>query len=249
MGKTWYSRAKKLALFFNTGLTLAGVGLGVISLVFILNESRPELTPREMLWSGLGTAFVIVLTGILGMMCNMKVAEPSQQRSAFKCYLILAAIVAGIMGGALRYSKVSTKGDVNTSNMSRIWNKLPDETALAIQSMGQCCGFSNYTDRIQEPCIRYIEKVGCGQIMTRYYRRSVYKLVPIVWIFLSAALAAIASGTLLWLWGERLWAYGPEPSISSSPKNNNAQYPPYTDPLPGTPKGQSYDEWHRTVFQ
>jgi hypothetical protein len=133
--------------------------------------------------------------------------------------------------------------------MSRLWNKLPDETALAIQSMGQCCGFANYTDRIQEPCIRYLEQVGCGPIMVRYHKRAVQKLLPVIWAFLSASLAAILSGTVLWIWGERMSAFAPEPSIPSSPKPRNAKYPPFAEPLPGTPKGQSYDDWHRTVFQ
>ena len=252
------SVARRLGLAFNTVMTLFGVALGVMSIVYMVTETRPELTPRGALWCGLGAALLVVLNGILGMMCTMSdpVSDPTskdQVRSGWKCYLFLAVVLLGIAGVGMRWARMATDQKPAINMMSRLWNKLPDDTALAIQTMGQCCGFNNYTDRIQEPCIRFQQQVGCGKIMAGYYVKAVDRLTVYLWVFLSIMAAAVVSGCGLWICGER--------ALSALDRLNNATpsaiadgtvkpHDPYLISIqPGTPKGQSYEDWHRTVFQ
>lgn len=257
--------ARKAGMAFNTMLCLMGVAVGVVGLAFMLNESRPELTQRDLLWGSLGVALVLVLTGILGMVfCTHSLTDPStgatntnnttRQRSAYKCYIALAFLLAVSMGAVLRYTAVTLRPDTVRHHLSRLWDRIPDDTALAIEGMGECCGFASYRDRIQEPCIRRQQERGCADVMVAYYRGSIRRLVPIVWMVLVSCLVAVASGVALWLWGEQECAYRvpvedaavKEPFTTSSKDDHGAQD---VFNLPGTPKGQSFDDWHRTIFQ
>lgn len=237
----------------------------VLCLVFLLNESRPELTPRGLLWGGLAITFLLILNGILGMMCTMHpedAEDPAQQRAAFKCYLVMTTIIAAIIGCGLRWAIVSNKKEVSTKRMSKLWNELTDEKAMAIQAMGECCGFTNYTDRIQEPCIRFTKQVGCAPTMIKYHKKATDKIIKLIYGLLTVCGMAIISGMGMWIWGERKWTaqeqnnrgQGVTEHDSSSNNYNqeddgpkSAQYD-YPHPDPGTPRSQAYHTWHNTVF-
>lgn len=254
---TRLERARKLGMAYNTVLCLVGVGVGVAALALMLNESRPELTPRDWWWGSLGVSLVLVLTGILGMVfCGSPLYDSdstntstntttllTKQRSACKCYLALAIMMAVAMGAALRYTTAVTLKPASVRNhLSQTWNRIPEESALAIESMGECCGFASYKDRIQEPCIRRQVERGCASTMIKYYERSTRRLITIMSTVLVASLIGVVLAVGLWIWGEREQVFAVVPVPVEEDREGTLN-------LPGTPKGQSFDDWHRTIFQ
>jgi hypothetical protein len=260
LSKRQYEWVRNAQLAFNTALSLLGVAVGVICLAWMLNEVRPEFTPREMLWGGLGVALVIVLTGILGIASAMGGVSDEQDgeqservpvraavyNSTIVCYILLAVLLAIVSGVAIRHTAHYTKSAAAVARMSRAWSALHTDTAVLIQDQGQCCGFASYKDRLIEPCIRRQQERGCQARLVEYYGRAGRRMLPVMWTVLMASVLAIVSGVLFWAAGYHL----PEPSHQTPPTNSsNTMTTDEFAETPMTPKGQSYEAWHRTIFQ
>jgi hypothetical protein len=116
-------------------------------------------------------------------------------------------------------------------HMSHIWNTCSDSLAYSIQTIGQCCGFNNYADRIMNPCVEWAPEIGCYEAIMRDVYLYTIKLAAIPYLVMIGLSAAATV------------AFAVEFLVHRS---NTKQ-----DPLVAKVKvqRQPFDAWQKAVFQ
>lgn len=245
-----------LGVGVNAGLFLLGLAVGGFSIVLLALSGRPELSPRDLLYGGCGLAFLLLLLGSLGIMASSRMAGSGNIRSAWQCYIALAIICTLLAAVGVQFARTHESETFTKQHFDKLWQTLPDDVVMNLQQYGQCCGFANGTDRVQEPCQRYRERVGCFTVMENYYLDQLYKIIPTAWTVLGLCLMGLTSGALLWLAQEledRRESAKAGTAMNTGTQSAYEQNPycaKQQDDPPGTPKlQQTYDAWHRTIFK
>lgn len=213
---------RRLVFFYQLLLACGGLALAILSLTMLLNSPMLAVTPREILVGGLVLGILVVLVTALGAFGTIK----EHNKPALLGYMILILALIGVTITGVAVLGSSLKEDRLLGTLGNIWDSVDNTTALQIESWGQCCGFLNYSDRIQEPCTRYQEEVGCYQVMRVLYESKLAMIVvPLTVLLLGECVGLIFNMILLWLsWRET-----------------------YQSKMIGD--RQPFDAWHKAVFQ
>lgn len=125
--------------------------------------------------------------------------------------------------------------------MNETWDTCSDSLILTIQKIGQCCGFSNYKDRIQEPCELFDPEIGCYEGIMKPMYRSVFKSMNTLFIIttiISCVTLIFEIGHLHNIAKKRGQREESRRPGKSDPKLANFM----TSPI------EPFDNWHRAVL-
>lgn len=207
---------------FQLLLGFTGLAAAAIAAYLLLHQAVPVLAPKQILYAGVILGAMLALVALLGVFG----AWSAGNRPALIGYML---IILGLLGisvmGLSIIGRNSAKEPVQNL-MEGIWNGSDDAVIYQIQAWGQCCGLFNATDRIQEPCEQFDPPVGCYEPMAEEYRKTL--------ALTSWPLMTLVGGELLGLTfcAILLWCVWKERSRERAASDR-----------------QSFDTWHKAVFQ
>lgn len=213
---------QRLVFIYQLGLASAGLAMSILSLTLLTTSPIMAIAPQPVLVGGLVLGLVLTFVAMLGALG----AFDDQNTPALVGYGILMLAITGVtiwgitaIGSYLQDEHVETQLD-------RVWMQSDTNTVLQVESWGQCCGFHNYTDRIQEPCTKYSEEVGCFEVMKKpYVARLSSMMVPGTILLACEAIGMLGNLLVLWL----IWRESKEAKMVG--------------------ERQPFDAWHKAVFQ
>lgn len=213
---------RRLVFIFQLAMAGAGLAMAILSLTLLTTAPIIAIAPQSVLVGGLVLGIVLIFVTALGAFGVMD----ERNTPALVGYAILMLAVTGVtIWGVTAISGSLQDSDIET-HLDRIWIDSDTSTVLQIQTWGQCCGFNNYTDRIQEPCTKYAEEVGCLQMMKgQYEARLTSMLVPSTILLIAECIGIVLNGLVLWL----SWREGKQAKLIGD--------------------RQPFDAWHKAVFQ
>ena len=138
---------------------------------------------------------------------------------------------AAMLGLAI-FGMIRIRTELDTSmtyrTFSQYWDAAPDSSILRIQEMGECCGFEDYEDRLQEPCTEYVEKMGCWEAIiepthTELLREAFPPCVIVIGLLSIGTILNVGMALVV-----RSESRSKQPSIAQR---------------------QPFDAWHKAVFQ
>lgn len=202
-------------------LALGGLTLAILSLTLLVNSPVIALSPASFLISGLVGGMIIMLIAFVtawGIKSNHRILI------IVTALLSLALTSLGIV--AVIQVEGARQQDSIQAQLDRLWDDAPTPIIVQIQTWGQCCGFTSYIDRFQEPCTLYADEVGCLEPMRRVREGKLRALAgPAAVMVVGQAVGLILVIIIAWAgWREE----------------RRAQ-------LVG--ERQPFDAWHKAVFQ
>lgn len=216
------SNFKRLVFFYQLILAGAGLGVAVLSLTLLTTSPILAISPKELLVGGLVLGILLMFVTALGAFGTTH----DRHTPALVGYGVLMAAVVGVTIWGISAVGVALHEDSIVSHLDSLWLDSDTQTVLQIQSWGQCCGFNNYTDRIQEPCTKYAQELGCFEVMKGPYQsRLTSLLVPGTILLIGECLGITLSILLLWL----VWRESRQAKLIGD--------------------RQPFDAWHKAVFQ
>lgn len=153
-------------------LAAGGVVLAALSLIKLIRTDVLAITPLHVLIGNVHLCDCLggTMAGATVLVCSVLgfCASYSGKRvSYFIAYgLVLAAMISSVVLAFVKLRQEESASQLY-AHFDRLWNEAPESTILQIQATGQCCGFDSYTDRFQEPCTEYDERVGCYEGIIR----------------------------------------------------------------------------------
>ena len=166
---------------------LAGISITITSLYFLLSSDLSMLNPVGLEIGGITEGLMIVASAIFGLLAII-----FRKRGFFAAYGILVGVVLVLASAGYSQMQLKSRKSFTHDTFSRMWDRLPVNSVLQIQAYGECCGFEMYADRIQEPCKKYREQVGCYEMMEGYWLYQINRLIiPTVIVMISCLVEAI----------------------------------------------------------
>lgn len=166
----------------------------------------------------------LLILGVLGFYAGYA----GKKQRHFVAYGLIATAMLGLaIFGVIRI-KTEMSTSMTKRTFSRYWDIAPDSSILRIQELGECCGFADYEDRLQEPCTEYVEKIGCWEAIispthTQLLREAFVPCVLITGLLSIATLLNIGMARVI--------------------KRESR------DKRPSIAQRQPFDAWHKAVFQ
>lgn len=150
--------------------------MGVSCVFMLFSAELIFLAPEEsLIMGGILSALAILIASLGTYGCwrrngglSIKVATG----------LLFGLLILLAMGISIQYNRPS-----NSQYLSTLWDTMEKNQVKKIQNIGECCGFLDYNDRIQEPCKEYHEQIGCSEFMEEIYVPLVDKAM-IPWVAL-----------------------------------------------------------------
>src|SRR5262249_33530576 len=148
----------------------SGVALGAFTMMRLLKAPILALLPMDILigtvminhgkLGGLASGASLLILGVLGFYAGY---AGKRQRHFVAYGLTTAAVLGPAILGVIRIRAELGPSPTTYRAFSQYWDAAPDSSILRIQEMGECCGFGDYEDRLQEPCTEYAERIGCWE--------------------------------------------------------------------------------------
>jgi hypothetical protein len=173
---------------------------------------------------GMASGASLLILGVLGLYAGH---WGTRQRHFVVYGLMATGMLALATFGVIRI-KTEMGTSMTKKTFSHYWDDAPDSSILRIQEMGECCGFEDYEDRVQEPCTEYVERLGCWEAIirpahTRLLRQAFIPCTIITALLLIATLLNIAMALTIRREREsKRWSFA---------------------------QRQPFDAWHKAVFQ
>jgi hypothetical protein len=200
-----------------------GIAVSVFGLVLLLSAPLSIVNPISLEIGELVLGVVMLCAAIMGIL-----AAVTGKPVLFVAYGLLLATI--LIASAFGYSNTLMWGrhGFTHKRFSNLWDRLDDTTVLQVQDYGQCCGFDSYTDRIQEPCKRFREQVGCYDTMAGFFKYQLNRLrVPALMVMVVTCLVFLATAALFWF-------------VRRQRRQDKRKL---------IPDRQPFDAWHKAVFQ
>ncbi|PJF17715.1 hypothetical protein PSACC_02474 [Paramicrosporidium saccamoebae] len=203
-------------------LACAGLAMAILSLTLLATSPILAIAPRAILIGGLVLGIILMFVTALGAVG----ATNDRNSPALVGYSLLMLAAIGVTIWGVSSVGMSMKDPEVEGYLDRVWMDSDNGTILQIESWGQCCGFHNYTDRIQEPCTKYAEEMGCYELMKGQYEESLtVMLVPATLLLVAECVGLALNLAVLWL----VWREGRQAKLVGD--------------------RQPFDAWHKAVFQ
>lgn len=213
---------RRLVFIFQLALAGAGLAMAILSLTLLTTSPIIAVAPQPVLVGGLVLGIVLIFVTALGAFGVLD----ERNTPALVGYSILMLAVTGVTIWGVTAISGSLQDGTVEEHLDHVWMDSDTPTVLQIQTWGQCCGFKNYTDRIQEPCTKYQEEVGCFPAMkSQYTARLTSMLVPSTVLLIAECVGILLNGLILWL----SWREGKQAKLIGD--------------------RQPFDAWHKAVFQ
>lgn len=196
--------------------------MSILSLTLLTTSPIMAIAPQPVLVGGLVLGLVLTFVAVLGALG----AFDEHNTPALVGYGILMLALTGVTIWGIAAINTNLQDAKVEAQLDKIWMQSDTTTVLQIESWGQCCGFHNYTDRIQEPCTKYSEEVGCFEVMRRPYEaRLTSMMIPSTILLACEAVGMLGNLVVLWF----IWREGKEAKLVG--------------------ERQPFDAWHKAVFQ
>jgi hypothetical protein len=213
---------RRLVFFYQLVLAGAGLALAILSLTLLSTSPILAISPREILVGGLVLGIILMFVTALGA-----IGTTSERNApALYGYMLLMTAVLSVTIWGVTEVGISLQDSSIETHLDSLWMNAETSTILQVESWGQCCGFHNYTDRIQEPCTKYEQEVGCLDPMrSQYQARLTTMLAPGMVLLVGECFGVALTGMILWL----AWREGRQAKLVG--------------------ERQPFDAWHKAVFQ
>jgi len=167
---------QRIVLILQGGLGIGGLAAAVFCLILLVTAPIQSISPTDLTIGGMVVGIVLMLTALIGALTTMRMTDSSPDDpgrstttiSLVTYALLLAGLVGCTIGGLVILARSNSDSTIE-AHLDRLWNTTNVSTALQIQTWGQCCGFRDYADRIQQPCTEYQQEVGCFEPMRSFY--------------------------------------------------------------------------------
>ena len=173
---------------------------------------------------GVASGASLLILGILGFYAGYA----GKKQRHFVAYGLTTAAMLGLTILGMIRIKTELGTSMTYKIFSQYWDAAPDSSILRIQEIGECCGFEEYDDRMQEPCTEYVEKLGCWEAIIRPTHTELLKeaFVPCVIVIGLLSVAILLN-------------IGMALAVRKESKKRR----------PSIAQRQPFDAWHKAVFQ
>lgn len=196
--------------------------MAVLSITLLTTSPILALSPKNILIGGLVIGIILIFLGALGMLA-MSFDRNIPVLLSYST-LMLVTICVSIWG--LTMISASLVPSQMEGTLDDLWMHGNNNTVVQIESWGQCCGFHNYSDRVQEPCTLYDQEIGCLEPMREQLSSKLTAMVvPTTLLLVAECIGLAASLITLWM----VWREGKEAKVIG--------------------ERQPFDAWHKAVFQ
>ena len=217
-----YGTFKKLAAMYHGILGLGGLALSILALALLLTFPVMALAPTEILIGGLVVGLLLLFLTVVSFFALFF----SRPIPTLLVHTLLSTTLIAIAAWGLLTTVRSLSPATLDRSLDNLWMTAHNRTIIQIESWGQCCGFHNYTDRLQEPCTLYAQEVGCyGPMRDQVAGKLAAMVVPSTILLIGMLISLGLNLTILLL----EWKEGRKEEIVGDRQ-------PFTD-------------WQKTIFQ
>lgn len=213
---------RKAIVGYQVVLAIAGLVIAIMSLTLLVTAPIMAIAPQNVLVGGLVLGIILIFVCAIGA---FGVMDETGKSPLVGYLLLMIAVLAVTIWGNVGIGSLLKETSVE-ERLDRVWMQSDTATILQIESWGQCCGFHNYTDRIQEPCTKYQQELGCFELMRGQYQSRLAGMLAPSLVLLVGELGGVALITLI-LWLE--WREGRKAKMVGD--------------------RQPFEAWHKAVFQ
>jgi hypothetical protein len=165
----------------------AGISIVITCLYFLLSSELSMLNPAGLEIGGITEGALMIISSIFALLAII-----FRKKGFFAVYGILIGVILVLASAGYSQMQIKSRKAYTQEIFSRMWDRLPTNSVLQIQAYGECCGFEAYADRIQEPCKKYREQVGCYEMMEGYWLFQINRLiVPTVIVMIACLIEAV----------------------------------------------------------
>lgn len=226
--------------------TVLALGLAIGAVVIYSTEPLTLLIPQDALVTVLGGGCLTALASFVSfLVIGVRKRTDGARGARIRWIVIDAVLMAGLaaaflFAALLAIQHSSTLSTTSKQRFSEFWETASPTLLTLIQSEGQCCGFSGYSDRVLEPCKKYKESVGCWAVLRDEHGYYLHLLTPALFILASLCCAASLLSLILLL--QRLR------SAKRDKSANGSAYYYDQDESFRINRSQPFDAWHKAVF-
>lgn len=215
-------KVKKFDLFYQIIFGTVAFIMGVSCAVMLFSAELVFLAPEEsLIMGGIMSALAILIASLGAYGCWKRKGGVSIRIATGLLFGLMVLLAMGIF---IQYTRPSSR-----KYLSNLWDTMDKGEIYKIQNVGECCGFTDYNDRIQEPCKQYHEQIGCSEFMEEVYVPLVDKaMIPWVALWLFTVCAILIHITLISI------------TLYEEKKARDGRF------VLG--ERQPFDAWHKAVF-
>ena len=171
-------------------IAFANMVLFLLSLIFIILKLSFLFSDTAQVVNT-GFYYIFISICILSLLTSASwLFLMTKSRRSYRIAHIISLLILVATTLFVLIEVFSEKSKNHLANWNIEWNRISFFVRGRIQDTRQCCGFYDYADRLQEPCTKYFEQLGCGELISAEIEEEYSNFVILIIILMSSQLIA-----------------------------------------------------------